>query len=293
MNITFVPFPVEKAIKYSRRLNGVAQKLHRFFPNLEDNLIQARIEISPINYLSISLFSVLFWGVILTGTMIFAVIAAGKIVSAHWDLIFMVSGSITFLSAYFLASYPTVTARHRIRLLERDILFALRHILIEIRAGVTLFTAMASVSKGGYYMISDVFAKIVREINLGTTQVKALEKAAFENPSPHLRKAIWQISNAMKAGSDIGSSIDSLVKNLNQEQLAAIKQYGQEMNPYTMMYMMVAIIAPSLGITFLMVLSGFMSIPVGPTIFYFILIFITLFQIFFLSFMKMKKPVWI
>jgi len=172
MNITFVPLPVEKAIKYSRRLNGIAQKLHRFFPNLEDNLIQARIDISPINYLSISIFSVLFWGVMLTGTMIFAVIAAGKTVSTHWDLIFMVSGSITFLSAYFLAAYPTVTARHRIRLLERDILFALRHILIEIRAGVTLFTAMASVSKGGYYIQTGFFIFIKLRKNIWKRVIK-------------------------------------------------------------------------------------------------------------------------
>jgi hypothetical protein len=54
--------------------------------------------------------------------------------------------------------------------------------------------------------------------------------------------------------------------------------------------MMVAVIIPSLGVTFLMVLSSFAKIPVTEKMFWAILAFVAIFQFMFLGILKSKRP---
>jgi len=130
----------------------------------------------------------------------------------------------------------------------------------------------------------------VKQINAGVPEEVALERSAFANPSLQLRQVIWQLSNSLKAGADIGVTLETLVGEFEQEQLIIIRKYGREMNPWTMMYMMMGIILPSLGITFFIVISAFAGSVAGKEIFYLIVIMVVFFQVFFLSFMKTKRP---
>ncbi|MFH1424685.1 MAG: type II secretion system F family protein [archaeon] len=291
MRIPFVPFPIETAKQKAKRFRGIATKLLLKFPNLSSNLIQGRIDIKAEEYLAITIYSTIFWFVLSSLLMVGTILAGGESLLASIDIIFMVSIPLTVMCFFYLLAFPLVQAKRRMKFLERDLLFAIRHILIEVRSGVTLFNGIASVAKGGYGTVSDEFRSVIKDVNVGMPEEQALEKAAFENPSLPLRKVIWQISNALKAGSDIGETLKSLVKDLEKEQMLTIKKYGQEMNPWTMMYMMGGIIMPSLGITFLIVMSAFMGVGAGASVFYLILIFILFFQVFYLSFMKTKRPI--
>ncbi|HIJ98728.1 TPA: type II secretion system F family protein [archaeon] len=289
--IPFIPFKLDKAKKVSQSFRGAAQKLLKYFPNLEINLIQGRVDIEAVSYLSIILFSTIFWFSLITAVMFGAVlIATPAQIIANLYLIFLVSGSVTILAFFYLVFYPLVRARARTRTLERDLLFALRHGLIEVKSGVTLFNTMASIAKGGYGIVSEEFSKIVKQINAGVPEEVALERSAFANPSLQLRQVIWQLSNSLKAGADIGVTLETLVGEFEQEQLIIIRKYGREMNPWTMMYMMMGIILPSLGITFFIVISAFAGSVAGKEIFYLIVIMVVFFQVFFLSFMKTKRP---
>jgi flagellar protein FlaJ len=291
MIIPFVPFPLKKAIKRARIFKKPAKKLLHKIPKLKIDLVQARIDVSAEDYLSVTIFSTLFWFVVFTGLMSFLVWIIGKPFIQSLQLIFTVSLTITTLSFFYLTSFPGVQAKHRSREMEGNLLFAVRHMLISVKSGITLFDAMAGVGRETYGIVSDEFRKMIKEIHSGQTQERVLEKTAIENPSPHFRSVIWQISNALRAGADIAVTLDSIVLDLERDQFASIKKYNSEMNPLSMMYMMLAVILPSLGITFLMILSGFMEVSLGSTIFYFILVFILFFQVFFLSFIKTKRPV--
>ena len=101
---------------------------------------------------------------------------------------------------------------------------------------------------------------------------------------------MWQLSNSLKVGSDISETIENLIEDLTKEQMIAIRKYGQELNPYTMMYMLIAVILPALGITFLMVLSSFSGILVPKSIFLVILFGLIAFQFFYISIVKSKRP---
>jgi pilus assembly protein TadC len=106
----------------------------------------------------------------------------------------------------------------------------------------------------------------------------------------HFHRALWQISNGLKSGSDIGTVLKSVVENIAQEQRIAIKKYGSQLNPLTLVYMMVAVILPSLGITFLIVMSSFSGFAVSERMFIAILGMLALFQFMFIGVIKSRRP---
>jgi len=169
------------------------------------------------------------------------------------------------------------------------LLDSLEHILIEIKSGVPLFNAMIGVTEG-YGEVSDEFRIVVKEINAGIPEIKALEKASLRNPSLYFRRSLWQITNAMKAGSDVASALEAIVNNLTQEQIIAIRRYGQELSPFTLMYMLIAVIMPTLGITFLIILSSFAGLKIPDFLFPLILLVLTIFQYFYMGIIKTKRP---
>lgn len=185
--------------------------------------------------------------------------------------------------------YPKFVALRRIKKLDKDLLDSLQHILIEIKSGVPLFNSFIGITEG-YGEVSDEFKIVVKEINAGIPEIKALERASLRNPSLHFRRSLWQITNAMKAGSDVASALESIVDTLTQEQIIGIRRYGQELSPFTLMYMLIAVIMPTLGITFLIILSSFAGITFPDTMFPLILLVLGIFQYFYMGIIKTKRP---
>ena len=175
-------------------------------------------------------------------------------------------------------------------MLERDLLGALNHMYIELKSGVTLFNSMVGLTDG-YGEVSEEFKKIVKDINAGISEMTALDNASRRNPSLSFRRALWQIINSLRSGSNIAKSLETIVDVMVKDQIIAIRRYGQELNPYTMMYMLAAVIMPSMGITFLIILSSFAGIVIPNLIFPLILLFLIFFQIFYLGIIKVKRPV--
>ena len=81
------------------------------------------------------------------------------------------------------------------------------------------------------------------------------------------------------------------MESLVNDQIIAVRRYSQELSPYTMMYMLAAVILPSLGITFLIIISSFSGISVPKLIYPLIVIGLALFQFFYMGLIKTKRPV--
>jgi len=175
------------------------------------------------------------------------------------------------------------------RELEKNLVPALRHLLIEVKSGVPLFNAMAGITKG-YGEVSQEFKRIIKDINTGAKEVDALNDSVQRNPSFAFRRGLWQISNAITSGADIGDALKAIIEDLTKEQITAIRRYGQELNPWTMIYMVAAVIIPSLGVTFLVVISAFSGALIPKIIYPMIAGFLLCFQLFFMNFVKSKRP---
>ena len=285
MIIPFVPFPLHVALKESKVFERVGNALAKATPSLKIHLYQAKMKFHPKEYASLVILTTVFYFVVL-GPMVFIVgFFTGKI---DFFLPLVVSTSFSFFVFFYLMRYPQLMAVRRMRRLERDLLNALQHILIEIKSGVPLFNSLIGVSEE-YGEISEEFKIIVTEINAGLSEIEAFQRASLRNPSLHFRRAIWQLTNAMKAGSDISSAVESIVKIMVSEQIVEIRKYGQELNPFTLMYMLFSVIMPTLGITFLIILSSFSGLKIPEYLFALIIMFLGMFQYFYMGIIKTKR----
>ncbi|QGA80999.1 type II secretion system F family protein [Candidatus Nanohalobium constans] len=268
-------------------LLSLGQRTEKFFPQLERELRAARMDTTPSEYLSEcvkkafklgfpSAVSLIAAGVI---TDVSSTIKIG--VACFPILIFM--GFITF------AKYPAIKAKKRTRKLEKDLPYALRDILIEIKSGIPLYDAMKTVTDG-YGEASEEFEIIVKDIDGGKSTIEALEESIVRNPSEQYRRAMWQINNSIKSGTDISVTLESVVDSIIQDQKLMIKKYGKELNPYVLVYLLLAVVGPSLGITGVIVISSFTGISVNQQLYIAVLFGLVVAQVFFLNLIKSKRP---
>ncbi|MBN2203220.1 MAG: type II secretion system F family protein [Candidatus Aenigmarchaeota archaeon] len=286
MIIPFVPFPLRKAMKEAKIFERAGNVIWKSHPSLKLDLYQAEINIHPKVYSSIVALTTFFYFCVMTPVIFLVSLIAGQP-----DIVLPLAvGSVFSMFVFnYLLMFPKLMAVRRMKSLESDLLNSLEHILIEIKSGVPLFNSLISVTDG-YGEISEEFKTIIMEINAGLSMVKALEKASLRNPSLHFRRAIWQLTNAMKSGSDVSATIESIVNTLTKEQMISIRKYGQELGPYTLMYMLVAVIMPTLGTTFLIILTSFSGLEIPLIIFPMIIVALAVFQYFFMGIVKTKRP---
>lgn len=188
--------------------------------------------------------------------------------------------------------YPQVFYSRKQKDIERNLIPALQDILVQLNSGVPLFTILINISASDYGELSGQFRKAVKEINAGRPQIDVLEGLGERNPSEFFRRALWQISNGMRAGSDISIVIQDTVHSLSEEQFIQIQDYGNKLNPAIMFYMLSSVILPALAITFLTIISSLINLSAAMTKVMFAVLFVlvTIVQIMFLGVIKSVRP---
>jgi len=287
--IPFIPFPFPLAKSIAQPFFGLGDKLAKLFPDFAVRLNQADMEIKPREYIAIAIFSSFFWAII-----IFSILAViSFFIKIPGNFIFIISSvslAIGFLSFLYIMLYPRLIISRKVTDLDRNLLFALRHLLIQVKSGVPLYDALVSVSTGNYGLVAEEIGKCTKKISTGTEQTSALEDLALKNPSLYFRRIVWQLTNSIRCGADLGNTVDHLVESLANEQKVAIRRYGSQLNPLAMMYMMLGIILPSLGITFLVIISSFSGIAVTEYMFIGLLLALIMFQFSFVGIVKSRRP---
>ncbi len=269
---------------------GVAESLEPYFPFLKLSLKQAKVDFSIREYLSMCFLSCLVFFAFF-GIFFISILAFTGIKQFFW-----VGLVITIIVTLFVflqqLAYPKIYANRRVRGIERNLLAALQNILVQLNSGVPLFDILVNISKGEYGEVSKEFANVVREINTGKPQIEALEDMAAINPSVFFRRSVWQLVNGMKSGADMATVVNETMDSLAEEQILQIQRYGAQLNPLAMFYMLAVVIAPSLGTTFLIMLSSFMSLSEFATklIFWSLYGIVFFFQIMFMGMIKSKRP---
>lgn len=290
MKIPFSLLPPKHLKIISRLMLGLAEKIKPFFPYLELNLKQAEAEENSREYLAMCITATLIFFIFM---LIFSSTITYLIILENF---FLISFILSFALSLFVFAqqtiYPRLIASRRIREVDRNLLPALRTIMIHINSGIPLFDTIIAIARQNFGEVSAEFRRIVRKVNSGMPAVEAIEESASNNPSAYYRRALWQLANGMKAGSDTTVVMQEIINNLSKEQLIQIEHYGSQLNPMAMFYMITAVIIPSLAMTMLIILSSFLSLE--PILikfaFYGLYGFVLLFQIMFLGMIKTRRP---
>jgi len=290
--IPVVPMPMEKALGATKHLLNWGEFFSNMFPGLAFELEQSEFHFEPREWVALALFTGLFYfSVLFTG--LFTVLIAARIEMARMVIISLgAAGIIGVVGFMYVIFYPKLYVSRKVNQIEKNLPYALHHLLIEVRSGVPLFNALVSISQSKYGILSEEMKKAVDDISTGKSEIATLEMLARRNPSLYFRRVLWQIVNSLKSGADIGNTIKQIVDNLAEEQRVAIKKYGSQLNPLTLMYMIFAVIFPTLGITFLLVLSSFVGVGIDlHVVLIGIILFLIMFQFMIIGLIKSRRPV--
>ncbi|MFC1723842.1 type II secretion system F family protein, partial [Nanoarchaeota archaeon] len=243
---------MSKELIYKR----IASKL----PELDLKLQQAGMKDSPQQFVKKTLISAFYLN---TGIAIVMAMFFSKLNISLILILVMFPILLFMLFTYFL-KYPDVQTLKIEREIDKEIVFAGRHLIIELESGMSVYEGFKNIAVN-YPIVGKYFNNIVKDIDFGTPMDDALNRAVNLTPSKNFRKMLWQIINSMTTGGDIASSLNAVVEQIVREQKIALNEYGRKLNPLAMFYMIVAVVLPSIGITMFAVAVSFIGIDLGLT----------------------------
>ncbi len=248
-----------------RRLRGLGRVILTLQPRLRETLPKLGLEIEPEGYAASSLISSFFYGFIFfLITFVAFTLRSDSTFPPDQILHISIAIGIGIWSVFLLLHliYPGIVIRKVAAKETKDLLFALREIMMNVESGVPLFDAMKNVARGNYGYISKDFEKIVKDIEGGVPEREALRQLAISTESEFLKRAVWQLVNALESGASISSALPSIIDSLEGQTYRDIRGYSSNLNFLMLIYMISAAVVPSMGITFLVLLSAFSSFGV-------------------------------
>lgn len=288
-------FHIPFTISSLNRLKIKSKRFSKIFnvkrnSKLKEYLIKAEVDVTREQYLGIVVRTAIISSVI---TYIFLSTAIYLFNQGNPFLVPLIPAfAVAVFTSFSQINYPKVLADKQQKGIEKNLLAAMEDMLIQLSSGVPLFTILVNISSSGYGRLSIEFKKAIKKINAGFPQVEVIEEMGRTNTSILFRKALWQISNGMKAGSNITEVVKDIIHSLNEEQYLQLQTYGNKLNPLIMFYMLISIILPALAITFLTIIASVVNLPEAITIGMFIGLYImsVLIQIMFLGAIRTAKP---
>lgn len=287
-------------------LLGIGHLITRYVPNLEYDLREIQGPDAQ-EYSVTALLNALFWSLLLGTIVAIALLARRSITAALFSQAFQASSAmavllsrvypvfvvlaISFFTMFlFFLYYPRILSRKLADTVDRDLVFALKDLLLQLGSGVTLFNALINVSQSGYGAVSRQFEVAVKEINAGETIDHALENMAARTESEYMRRAVWQMVTALRGGASIEGALESVIEVLRLQQAASIKRFSGELNLWALVFLIFAVAVPGLGSTVLIVISAFGGIQVSETTYMTILAMCFVMQIIIVGFVKARRP---
>ncbi len=188
-----------------------------------------------------------------------------------------------------MVNRPAVYIKRRRKEIEKEVLFAGRFILVKIESGQPFFNALEDAAKA-HGVAGKYFQEIVDDITLGTPMEDALDTAIEYTPSDKFRRILWQITNSLKTGIDVASTLRATLHQITQEQIIEIKEYGRKLNAMAMFYMLIGVIVPALGITMFIIVGSFLELQISKPYLFVALIVLAFLQFMFMSMFKSIRP---
>lgn len=266
-------------------VNIIFERIARSFPKLKSSLRKAGMEDKPNVFVKKTVITALY---MTFGLVIFLFLVFAR--QAPLVKVIFLSAPVLFIFMFFyMLKFPEAKISKKEKEISKEIVFAGRYLIIELESGIPLYNALVNLSRN-YPIIGKYFKEIIDKVNLGTSMEDALNESIELSPSDNFRRILWQILNSLRTGSDISTSLNSVLEQIVKEQKIEVSKYGRKLNPLAMFYMIISVILPSLGITMLIILSSFIEFELNLTMLIFISFMLGFMQFMFLSIIKFSRP---
>ncbi len=283
----FIILPKRLSINLARSFRPLARLLLKIFPFVEHDLKRLDKDADANPYIIDSFFS----AIILSFGLSFIVflVVPGTI----FDRVLITSIVLIYTFSLFFGiniMYPKLKMNGIASMIDRDLSFALRDLVVQVRSGVMLYDALVSITEGDYGVVSKDFKEAVRMMNAGYSEAYALEMLALDSKSEYMKKIVWQIANAMQRGGDISRMLESIYESIQRHHEREVKSYLSTMNMMILMFFLLAVTLPTLGMVFMVVLSSVGGITLDITTSLMIIGTSVLIQAFMLGYMRTLRP---
>ena len=271
---------------------GLGVILGKISPGIEFDLKESDMDLTVAEY-SISAFfnSFIYFIVFFVLMFLLSYMVAERELFYSLGLGFLVGLVLFVLFFIILMRYPKVLSGKKAEEVDKSLLFALKDLLLQVSSGVSLYNAFVNISKSKYGLVSNEFKLAAQEVNTGGNMARALENMAKRTKSEYLRRSLWQLINTMKVGASLEGALKTIIEDLTRDQRSKIKDYAKELNLWTLLYMLFAVAIPTLGVTMLVILSGFAGFAIGKGAFIFLVVIAVAVQIAIIGFIKTRRPV--
>ncbi len=207
---------------------------------LENDLLAAGMNYSVEQYLSLALSSTLFITIITLIFLIFTTLI--KVTSILTDIILIISIPFFVLVLFFLI--PNSKAKKIGQEIDKQLPFALRHMSIEIRAGVGIYKTMESIASSGYGPLSDGFRWVLYQIEKGVPTEEALEAWSNRTKSQSLSRVVSHIIRALRTGGNLSEIMVTIAEDVSFERKMKIADFAEKLNLLGLFLMFATVVGP-------------------------------------------------
>ncbi len=261
IRVPFVLLSYGSMEEIGRRMSGLANVLKTFRPRLGAEFDALGIRIKPDYYRVGCFFSAMVYGLLAFGLVMALLMGAHTMTMQQKIYISFLTSFLFFLIFFSLhLYYPRMLVMNVAARSDKDLLFALREIMLSINSGIPVFYALKNVSLGSYGQVSEDFAHVVQQIESGVSEKEALRTLALHTESDYFKRVLWQMINVLETGSSMTTALPGIVDALELYAYRNIRTYTSNLNFLMLIYMLIAAALPSLGVTFLVLLSAFSGI---------------------------------
>lgn len=294
MAVTRIPLmflPISAAQRYGARFKGLGIRLHGFYPSLRYDLCNIGVTVPVEYYCVIAFFSAILWAFVLSAFIAFLLSLAASLplpVKVFVPFLgFIVV--LTLFTALFFA-YQGMIAKKIGSEIDRELIFAMRDMLIQISSGIPLFTVIENIGIANYEHVSAEFRTVVTNVKSGSPLIDELENMAIRTQSEYLKKTSWQLVTAIRAGANLSSTLKSIVKLLVDYQFSLSKSFNAELNFIILIYLMISAVLPTIGTAVLVIFSVFGLFGVSPELLARVVMFGFAGQAAIIGYVNMKRP---
>jgi len=274
--------------RVGRRLKPVGRYVLLMQPGLKRVLPKIGYKLGPEEYCAASFLSSLIYGILLFAISFAATTAGGS--EQPLQLALAAGIGMWAVALMLHLAYPNIILNKVSTKESKDLLFALREIIMGVDSGVPLFDSMRNVAGADYGYVSTAFGDVVRNIEGGMPEADALRTLALRTESEYLKRTVWQMVNALESGASMEAALLDTVESIEGYTYRDIKNYSSNLNFLLLLYMLVASVVPSLGITLMVLLSAFSGIGVDLTTIAVLVGFSTVAQAVMIGYMGSTRP---
>ena len=256
-----------------------------FFPGLKRDLRIAHVNYSPLEYVGKNLKTTFIFAPLFTVLFFFI------LKKANLSFFLLVPAFLILFIIIFQFSIISIKSKikKREKEIDREVLFVGRYMLVKLYSGRPLLNALIETSESRG-IAAKYIKEIVDDIGTGSTIEDALRSAMVYSPSEKFRKILFHVNNALKLGIDVTGPLEAVLAEITKEEALEIGKYGKKLNTLVIFYMLGAVIMPSLGVSIFIVISSFISFPVGLNGLLLFIFFIVIIEFIFITLFMSIRP---